>query len=107
MAGELTPDRLRRVYDPDSIGFETTVGLSAPAEIIGQPRATAALQFGLGMADSGYHIYIAGPRGTGKMTTVNAFLADAALRRPVPDDLCYVFNFADPDQPRALRLPPG
>jgi predicted ATP-dependent protease len=59
------------------------------------------------MASRGYHIFIAGPPGTGKMTTVNAFLAEAARKRPPSDDTCYVYNFADPEQPRVLRLPPG
>lgn len=41
------------------------------------------------------------------MTAVQAFLDAAAAERPTPDDLCYVNDFADPYQPRALRLPAG
>jgi lon-related putative ATP-dependent protease len=59
------------------------------------------------MADRGYHIFVAGSPGTGKMTAVNAFLHAAARSRPVPSDVCYVYNFGEPDRPRALLLPAG
>src|SRR5262249_1011776 len=107
MPGELTPEQLRRTSDPNQFDVDTTVELTAPSEILGQPRATAALRFGLGMTSGGYHIYIAGPSGTGKMTAVNSFLAPAARGRPPADDLCYTYNFLDSERPRALRLPPG
>jgi lon-related putative ATP-dependent protease len=38
---------------------------------------------------------------------IRKFLDRQAAGQPVPDDWCYVNNFADPDQPIALRLPSG
>lgn len=105
--GELRPDQLRRVCEPTSFDCQTTAELRAAEGLIGQPRATAALSFALGMPDRGYHIFVAGAAGVGKMTAVNAFLTEAARTRPTPDDWCYVYNFRDPERPRALRLPPG
>ena len=106
-APELASDALRRACDPAAGSIDTTDHALPVDGIIGQPRATVALQFGLGMHDHGYHVFVAGPAGTGKMTAVNAYLAAAARKRPAPDDWCYVYNFADPERPRALRLPAG
>jgi len=41
------------------------------------------------------------------MTAVQAFLEDLAKQKPTPADWCYVNNFDDPYQPKALKLPPG
>jgi lon-related putative ATP-dependent protease len=38
---------------------------------------------------------------------VRQFLGEKAAGRAVPSDWCYVYNFDDPRQPKALRLPPG
>lgn len=107
MLAELPPERLRRQTDPTLFDFDTTAEVQPSEGIVGQPRATAALQFGLGMLGRGYHVYVAGAPGTGKMTAVNVYLRELARRRPAADDLCYVYNFADPERPRALRLPTG
>jgi lon-related putative ATP-dependent protease len=107
MVTELTPEHLRRSCDPSSFAFTTTAEVPASEGIVGQPRATVALQFGLEMPDNGYHVFVAGPAGTGKMTAVNVYLSQLARSRKPVDDLCYVYNFADPERPRVLRLPPG
>src|SRR5579883_1102783 len=67
MPKELDPSQLRCPCDPSSFAFESTDEVSTTPEIVGQPRATAALEFGLGMNGQGYHVFVAGPRGTGKM----------------------------------------
>jgi hypothetical protein len=38
---------------------------------------------------------------------IRRFLSQEAAKLPTPSDWCYVNNFADPHQPRAIRLPPG
>jgi lon-related putative ATP-dependent protease len=48
-----------------------------------------------------------GLQGTGRHSSVRALLAERARREPTPDDWVYVNNFAAPEKPRALRLPPG
>jgi len=42
----LLPEALRRVCDPAGFDFETTADLPQLEEIIGQPRAVGALEFG-------------------------------------------------------------
>ena len=107
MTLELSPEQLRRVFDPQAVGVETTENLDPREGIIGQKRASSALHFGLGMKEEGFNIYVAGPPGSGKMTAVRAFLEEVARIKDSPTDWCYVHNFDDPYQPNALELPAG
>lgn len=103
----LAPARLRRRCDPNQLTFATTAEVSPIAGLIGQQRALDAITFGLAVEGPDFHVYAAGPPGTGKSTAVTAFLERTARDRPTPDDWCYVYNFQDPTHPKALRLRPG
>ena len=104
---ELHPDELRRRLDPDLLGFRTTAEVEPLVGTIGQPRALDAIEAGLEMATEGFNLFLAGPAGSGRRTTVLDYLADAATKRPAPDDWVYVHNFRSPDRPEAIRLPAG
>lgn len=91
----------------ESAGFASTADLERLDAIIGQDRATRAIEFGIGIQSYGYHIFAMGPVGAGKMTTVQRFLEQKARTRSTPSDWCYVNNFANPDRPEAIELPPG
>ncbi len=104
---QVPPERARRTWDPETFPFETTAELEPVEEIVGQDRGLEALRFGLEMPGPGYHLYVMGPPGVGKMAALRHYLAPRARTLPVPDDWCYVYNFRDPRRPRALRLPPG
>ena len=89
-------------------GFASTAELSDDGPgIIGQERAVEAMEFGLRAHAAGYHIYVAGPVGTGRSTYVQARLKQEAAGRPVPPDLCYVYDFAVPERPCLLTVPAG
>ena len=107
MIQELAPEQLRRTYKPDILGCETTEALEPLTGIIGQARAVSALSFGLEMAQPGFHIFVAGPPGIGKMTAVQAYLEKVATQKETPSDWCYVNNFEDTYQPKACKLPAG
>ncbi len=107
MIEKLPAERLRSVCPPEVFTFETTREVPPLDTIIGQKRAVRALEFGLGIQEKGYNIFVAGAPGTGKTTAVRRFLEVVARQKPAPDDWCYVNNFADPHQPTALRLPPA
>jgi lon-related putative ATP-dependent protease len=107
MARELASDEVRRTCDPEVINVKTTRECSPLEGIIGQRRAVEALQFGLDMPSGGFNVFVAGRPGTGKTTAVKAFLEERAKNQPTPSDWCYVNNFADPQCPKALRLPAG
>jgi len=104
---ELSPDELTHICDPDSLGFETTADVEPAKGIVGQERALAALDFGLGIRTQGFNIYVAGRPGTGRNSSVKACVTKKAKEEPAPSDWCYVNNFRDPYHPRAIRFFPG
>jgi lon-related putative ATP-dependent protease len=109
---ELPAEALRWTCDPSLLTFETTESIGPLGGFIGQDRAIKAIEFGLGIADSGYNIYVSGMTGTGRTTIIKAFL-EKAVKRIVAEtsvalqDWCYVYNFAEPDHPQALNFPPS
>src|SRR5438874_846595 len=66
----LRPDQLARLCDPDSLGFESTDQVPPLDALVGQDRALAALELGLGLDAPGYNVYVAGPTGSGRTSTV-------------------------------------
>jgi lon-related putative ATP-dependent protease len=104
---ELTATELWSACDPSQFDFESTESLPEKISIIGQQRAVQAIDFGMGIASYGFNVYALGSTGTGRTTTIRTFLDRIATDEPVPDDWIYVNNFADPNQPNAISLPPG
>ncbi|MCB9009053.1 MAG: AAA family ATPase [Ardenticatenaceae bacterium] len=103
----LPPERLRQICLPDVFSFSSTADLQAETQIIGQPRGTRSIAFGIGIASHGYNIYALGAIGTGRTTAIEHFLYQQTRTAPVPGDWIYVHNFAIPHQPRAIKLPAG
>ena len=104
----LVPELLCCRTDPATLGFRSTEELpDIDSAAMGQDRAIAAIEFGVGMQREGYNLYVAGPTGIGKRTLVDHLLAQHAARRGEPSDWCYVNNFEDASRPRALSLPAG
>lgn len=98
---------LRRRCDPEQFDFETTAALDDLPGGLEQARADEALRFGLAMQHPGYNVFVLGESGTGRHAIVERVLRDIAQRGDVPDDVCYVHNFDDPQRPRLLTLPAG
>ena len=74
MVAELSPEKVRSICDPSLIHCGTTEELVPSNEIIGQERAIRALNFGLGIKERGFNIYVAGLPGTGRTTAAKNFL---------------------------------
>jgi lon-related putative ATP-dependent protease len=106
-ARALAPAQLRRRCDPQSLPFATTAELEPLDGAPGQPRATQAIEFGVGMRREGYNLFAMGPEGSGRHSLVRRRLELEAARRAPPPDWCYLYNFKAPHRPRALRLPAG
>jgi lon-related putative ATP-dependent protease len=104
---ELRPEELRRACDPSQFSFKSTAELTELSEIIGQERATKAIDFGIQIPCQGYNIYALGPSGSGRATVIKEFLQRKAAAGTPPDCWAYVNNFDDPYQPRALQLTAG
>ncbi len=108
----VAPDKLRWRCPAKCFDFKTTDDIKpgsprSRCTIVGQDRAVEALELGLEIRATGYNIFVTGPIGTGRTTTVRQMLAEIDDRQRELDDKCYVNNFKDPDQPTLLRLPPG
>jgi lon-related putative ATP-dependent protease len=103
----LDADAVRRACDPRSFAFETTAALPPLSDVLGQPRAVAALEFGAGIASHGFNLFALGLPGSGKTTLIREHLERRAATQAVPPDLCYVHNFSEPRRPRLLSLPAG
>jgi ATP-dependent Lon protease len=103
---ELTADELRF---PPTLGsdFRTTADLTPGQDFIGQERARAALELGLGMTSSGFNIFVSGLTGADKLEALRHWIARQAAQVATPGDWVYVHNFARPDEPRAITLDPG
>ena len=87
--------------------FNTTEDIKPTKDIIGQPKAMKALEFGLSMESVGYNIFVTGLSGTGKMTTIKTFLDKFAKDKETPCDICYVQNFSNKLQPKVIKLQAG
>ena len=104
---ELPPDALVRHYDRELPPFETTDELEDVFGIVGQPRAAAAVAFGTGIRRQGFNIFAFGLPGTGKRSFLRQYLEALARQEPTPPDLCYLHNFDEPQNPKALTVPAG
>jgi lon-related putative ATP-dependent protease len=107
MINRLPIEKLRRECDANLLRCESTKSLIPLNEIIGQERAVRALKFGLGIRDHGFNIYVAGYPGTGRKTAVRTFVEEQARVQPVPSDWCYVNNFVNSYEPKAIELSAG
>jgi len=55
----------------------------------------------------GYNVFVTGLAGTGRFTTIKCVLEEMETTGKIPDDICYVNNFKNPDMPHMLRLRAG
>ena len=104
---EVPVEKLRWRLDPAQLSFETTESLKPLTEIVGQKRGVEAFRFGMGMDKQGYNVIVTGTAGTGRMATVRKLLKEISRDNHVPDDLCYVNNFKDPEAPILLHFQNG
>ncbi len=104
---EVPIEELRPKPDLSVLDFKTTAEVEPHTGLIGQERALDALKFGLAIESKGFNICVSGEPGTGRTTATLEYLEALAKTKGPPDEWCYVNNFADPNLPRALRMPPG
>jgi lon-related putative ATP-dependent protease len=104
---ELPPEKLRFECPPGKVECKTSQELSPLEGVVGQDRALKALVFGVEMKAKGFNIFAAGPPVTGKRPATRSYLEKIAKTKPTPPDWCYVNNFQNPYEPKALKLPSG
>ena len=100
-------ENLRWRLDPAILSFETTQDIEPLKEIIGQKRGVEAFRFGVNIDKPGYNVFVTGAAGSGRMATVKKLLEEMSKKDQVPDDLCYVNCFKNPESPVLIRLAGG
>ena len=111
---EIAVNELSWRCDLSFLPFTCTADMTPLEDFIGQERAMRAIEFGLGVNKPGFNIFVTGLTGTGKTSIIKAFLkkvtgnqAAPAEDAAQPEDWCYIYNFTDPDRPRALKIRRG
>ena len=107
MVRELPVDELAWRCPEDWIEWQRSDEIEPASTIVGQDRAVEAIAFGLAVDSIGYNVFVTGLSGTGKLTTIKTFLEQLASDEDRPDDVCFVFNFRNPEEPCALFLEAG
>lgn len=98
---------LKMTCDPNLFKFNSTEELEPITTGIGQDRGISALEFGIHVDVKGYNLYLEGPSGVGKTMYTKNYLDRIALKKKVPNDWCYIYNFDNPNEPIAVSLPAG
>ena len=104
---ELSYKNLKMVCDKEMFHFETTEELEPINDGIGQERGIKALEFGINVDVKGNNLYLEGPSGVGKTMYAKNYLDKIAIKKKVPNDWCYIYNFQNPNEPIAVSLPAG
>jgi lon-related putative ATP-dependent protease len=103
----LSWQQLNHFCSTEKFSFNTTEELEPLKGIIGQDRAAKAVLFGLKMNKKGYNIYISGISGTGRSSYSQSIVREQSEKMSPPQDWVYVYNFKNPDKPKALGMEAG
>ena len=71
-----------------------------PFALSSHQRAREALEFGLGIDEPGFDIFVLGESRSGRMTATLDYLKNRIASQPAPADWIYVANFNKPHRPR-------
>ena len=104
---ELKSSDLTFKLNASQFNFKTTDDISGYNGIIGQRRALETVETALEMPQKGFNLYVCGQVGMGKMPYVLSIVNRLAKTKPVPNDLCYIHNFENPNEPIAIFLKAG
>ena len=104
---ELTAKQLNYeiTYAPKNL--KSSDNVNPCLDVIGQERAINAIQLGLRVKSKGYNIFVTGPAGTGRTTTIKHLLEQLNHAEPNLNDICYVNNFKNEDSPKVLLFKAG
>ncbi|OOB77588.1 MAG: hypothetical protein BEN19_01675 [Epulopiscium sp. Nuni2H_MBin003] len=107
MKKEISWQQLRNSYEPSDFSFETTEQIVGEDKMLGQDEAVDALKFALNLNHSSYNIYIATNATENVLADIKKLIQRRAIKQVVPDDICYIYNFDNPNSPRVIYLDAG
>lgn len=103
---ELSWKQLKTSYQPSDFPFTTTEEVKSSGGMIGQEHALKAISLGLKIKGKGHNIYICGSSSLEAEEAIKKVLKEQAQQRCTPPDLCYVYNFKNPECPELIELKP-
>lgn len=103
----LPAERLSPPLDPAALPFRTTADLPAWPGFLGHRRASEAIEFAVAMPGKGYHLFVLGEPGTGRVSLLQYLLDQAAKDQATPSDWLYLNHFEEAREPVPLPLPAG
>ena len=103
----ITPAEAFHHCDPQDFAFETTAEVESLTRFIGQDRALEAVDFGVGMRQPGFNLFVIGSEGSGRHSVIKSFINKTAGEEETPEDWCYLHNFKHPHRPLAVSFPAG
>ncbi|MEW6300631.1 MAG: hypothetical protein AB1671_23320, partial [Thermodesulfobacteriota bacterium] len=90
----LSAEQLRFHASP-SVNFRSTEELEPPGhDFIGQERARAALELGIGITGGGFNVFVSGLSGVERLEALQEWIAARTAQVATPGDWVYVHNFA-------------
>lgn len=104
---ELSIKDLKNECITEELGFKKTTELEPFNGIIGQERAMNAIKTAMQIPQKGFNLYLCGSIGIGKTAYALSVVNNLAKGEPVPNDICYIYNFENPNEPIAVTLEPG
>ena len=104
---ELSIKDLKNECITEELGFKKTTELEPFNGIIGQERAMNAIKTAMQIPQKGFNLYLCGSIGIGKTAYALSVVNNLAKDEPVPNDICYIYNFENPNEPIAITLEPG
>ena len=108
MPVELKPDELVcRCAEADIPATPAETQDAGPPVPPGQTRGLESLEFGLSLKKKWFNIAVSGAPDSGKTTIVHGIVKERAASEPAAMDICIHQNFANPNKPGVLFLPPG
>lgn len=104
---ELNSKDLKNECNIDEFKFKKTSELEPFNGIIGQERAMRAIKTAMQIPQKGFNLYLCGNIGIGKTAYALSVVNNLAQTEPVPNDICYIYNFENPNEPISIILEPG
>lgn len=89
------------------VNFKSTAEIDTYNGIIGQERALETVKNAMEIPQKGFNLYVCGQVGMGKTPYVLSIVNALSKEKPVPNDLCYVHNFDNPNEPVAISFLAG
>ncbi|WP_376696366.1 AAA family ATPase [Wenzhouxiangella sp. EGI_FJ10305] len=103
----IPPERLRWRPDNKDIPGESTRDIPVLEGTLGQEAATEALRYGIANPGHNQHVFLRGPRGSGRQRLLDSMFGTLRPKARRSHDFCFVHNFSNPDRPRLIVLARG